>query len=214
MKEDVGEGAYGGNYRRKIGSGTKIAVGTAAVGTAIYLGARKIWKHIYPPTFKKYLSMAVMASALLCIRNCSTVSHKLDSAYRGVSKSISLRIERAPQMKSLEAKINELMAENNILREQNQEAKEVMEKKGYTLKSDLEKQIETKESVLVDAKKYIISLERDYFNYKSSTKADPKRPGRLIQVNNPSKEAFQDFLLYKKDYNSIIYKIDKEIKDR
>jgi hypothetical protein len=213
MKDYLSDGVNcGQDYRRrKTSLGTKVAVGTAAAGTAAYLGVRRIWSHFYPPTFKKYFAMAVMASALLCIKNCGTVSNKLDAAYHGVSKSISLRIERAPQMKSLEARIDELVAENNSLRQQSQEARESMEKKGYALKADLEKQIGSKGSVLADAKKYIISLEREYFNYKASTKADPKKPGKLIQLSAPSKEAFQDFLLHKKDYNAMTYKIDKEI---
>lgn len=165
MEEYLSEGAHGEHYRRKGASlGTKIALGTAAAGTALYLGARKVWKHIYPPTFKKYFSMAMMASALLCIKNCSTVSNKLDAAYHGVQKSIALRIERAPQIQSLEARIDQLIAENNSLRQQSQESKELLEKRGYSFKTELEKEIEAQESVLSDAKKYINSLEREYFN--------------------------------------------------
>ncbi len=200
--------------RRKTGLGTKLAIGAAAVGTVAYYSVRRIWGHFYPPTFKKYFAMAVMGSTLLCVKNCGTISNKLDTAYKGVSKSIALRIERAPQIKSLEARIDEFIASNNALEERNDELKESMEKKGYALKADMEKQIDEKESVLTNAKKYIIELEREHFNFKNSIKAHPKKPGKLVQGKAPAKEAFQDYLLHKKDYNAMIYKIDKAIHDK
>jgi regulator of replication initiation timing len=197
--------------QRKRGTGAKLFMGAAAVGTGAYYAGRKIWKHFYPPTFKKYFATAVMATTLLCVKNCATINKGISSTYHEITNSITTRIERTPRINSLEVRVAELMASNKLLEKDNNELRESLEKKTYAVQTELEKQLKEKKSVLDDTKKYIIELEKDYFNYKNSIKADPKKAGRLIQVKAPPKAAFQDFLLHKKDYNVIVYKIDKAL---
>jgi len=172
--------------KNKMGFGTKLLIAGVALGGASYLLGRKIWNYFYPPSLKRYVAVSCMVLAFWGLRNWGVVSRELGNMYYGAKQAIEQRIDRTVQVKKLETRIRELTTINTYFKESNTR----------------------KALVLTNAKEYINNLELKYFNTKYK-----KRKGPFgIFKDKPPGEAFQEYLIHNKEYNSIMYEIDKELK--
>ncbi len=183
MDSDLEQRLESQEKKKKMSSGSKILLTGGTLAGIAYMSGRRMKSWFYPPSLKKYAAIGAMFMFFLGMRNSSSISREIGGFYQGVKRVYARRLDRTEAFESLKNKVQELTDYNGDLEYQNKE----------------------REKALRESKAYITSLEQECFNASTAMRASK------IKVNPPPKEAFLNYLLHDKGYNSIIYKIDKAV---
>lgn len=169
--------------KSKMGFGSKTLIAGGTLAGAAYLTGKKIWNYFYPPSLKRYVAAGTMFLCFYGVTHPGTMSKSISSFFTGTKDVVVRRIDGTQKLEHYEGIIKEVIEANKELKYQQKEKDKVLEK----------------------AKEYITDLEQEAFNAKSTLRE------KNIGVRKPPKEAFLNYLLHDKDYNSIVYKIDSAI---
>ncbi len=98
--------------KKKLGVGTKLAIGAgiAAVGSYLIIKnvGEKVWKIVYPPTFKKYLAIGTLVALSYYATHYSYVNEKIGETLKKVKLSASITNYLKKENKGLKETVKEL----------------------------------------------------------------------------------------------------------
>ncbi|HHE36581.1 MAG TPA: hypothetical protein ENL16_02080 [Candidatus Woesearchaeota archaeon] len=91
---------------KKMSMGTKALIGMGALTLGVYTISKKMWKLVYPPTFKKYLAIATIGLMTYSATHCNSVTVGAARIYNEkVRPVISLTVHQQKKIRSLEERL-------------------------------------------------------------------------------------------------------------
>ena len=98
--------------KKKLGIGTKLAIGTGVAVVGSYLIIKnvgeKVWKIVYPPTFKKYLAIGTLVALSYYATHYSYVNEKIGETWKKVRSEVSIAKYQDVKIKDLNTTVSEL----------------------------------------------------------------------------------------------------------